>query len=262
LVLFDVAPLVPAAQPVALQAVEVYYRHLSPWLIGILAHGSAFKGGFIPGCSDIDLKLYLYKEAFVEENSLPLSLAFALHRDIAPIDPAPFQYIQVYAASSTSLQQNENMSLGPVAGAYHMLWGELPIAEATREQSVRSAHRTLQRVPGIINRMGHELLQHGGGKLERHVRFLCTDIWPTLYSMYVLQDNDPLEVWSKPKTVVLERLPANEPIGQAIRNFYHSVCIYYGGELTVDNALRIIEYGVHFLSLTVKWYQTFQEADR
>ncbi|HTK07018.1 MAG TPA: hypothetical protein VL485_07615 [Ktedonobacteraceae bacterium] len=66
MVTFDVSPLTPIAQPIVLQAAEIYYRHLSPWLIGLLVHGSAYKGGFIPGCSDIDLKLYLRQEVCVE----------------------------------------------------------------------------------------------------------------------------------------------------------------------------------------------------
>jgi hypothetical protein len=255
LVTFDVSPLTPTAQPIVLQAAEIYYRHLSPWLIGLLIHGSAYKGGFIPGCSDIDLKLYLRQEAFVSGDNLPLDLAISLHRDLARLDPAPFQYIQTQAVFPQPHGEHENAQLGPVSGAYHMLWGDLPVPEATREQAIQSAHRTLKRIPSVIDSIGNELLQHGGGKLERRVRFLCTDVWPTLYSLRVLQSDDPLDVWRKPKTVILESLPSYEPIGQAIRNFYQGLCTYYAGESSVENALRAITHGIHFLSLAMQWYQ-------
>ncbi len=40
-------------------AAAIYLRHTQPWFIGLVVHGSALKGGFIPGCSDIDFQLFL-----------------------------------------------------------------------------------------------------------------------------------------------------------------------------------------------------------
>jgi len=51
---------------------------------------------------------------------------------------------------------HENMQLGPVVGAYHMIWENCLLLEATRKQLVQSAHQTLRRVSRIINRMGNE----------------------------------------------------------------------------------------------------------
>ena len=43
----DVSRLVPEAQSIAAAAGEVYLRHTRPWFVGLIAHGSAVKGGFI-----------------------------------------------------------------------------------------------------------------------------------------------------------------------------------------------------------------------
>ncbi|MEO7003466.1 MAG: hypothetical protein ABI068_16690 [Ktedonobacterales bacterium] len=51
----DVSRLMVEAQPIARAAAEVYLRHTTPWFVGLVAHGSALKGGFIAGCSDVDL---------------------------------------------------------------------------------------------------------------------------------------------------------------------------------------------------------------
>ena len=59
-----VSGLTPEARPIAAAAAAVYMRHTRPWFIGLVAHGSAVKGGFIPGCSDVDLQLYLDDAAF------------------------------------------------------------------------------------------------------------------------------------------------------------------------------------------------------
>lgn len=64
--------LVPAAQHAASQAAAVYIWHVEQWLVGMLVHGSAYKGGYIPGCSDIDFQLYLDPGAFTPDGTLPL----------------------------------------------------------------------------------------------------------------------------------------------------------------------------------------------
>lgn len=89
----DISPVVPAAQTIVLEAASVFEQHTRPWLVGLLIHGSALKGGFIPGCSDIDLQLYLNEEALEPDGSVPPGLGMAIQRDLAKIDPAPFQYI-------------------------------------------------------------------------------------------------------------------------------------------------------------------------
>ena len=96
----DVAGLIPEAQAIAAQAAAIYCKHAAPWFIGLVAHGSAVKGGYIPNSSDIDFQLYLTAEAFADDGELPLPLGMAIHRELAQIDPTPFRYIQCYALTS------------------------------------------------------------------------------------------------------------------------------------------------------------------
>lgn len=60
----DLSRFTPEARLIVEQAAKVYIEHTRPWFVGLIVHGSAVKGGFIPGCSDIDLHLYLDKAAF------------------------------------------------------------------------------------------------------------------------------------------------------------------------------------------------------
>ncbi len=55
----DASGLAADAQPIVQRAAAVHLRHTVPWFVGLIAHGSAVRGGFIPGCSDSDLQLYL-----------------------------------------------------------------------------------------------------------------------------------------------------------------------------------------------------------
>ena len=175
----DLSSVQPVARPMVEAVSTVYLRHVRPWLIGLMIHGSALKGGFIPACSDIDLHVYLDDAAFTAQGQLPLEVCLAIQQELAQIDPAPFQYIQCYALPPRLPAHH----IGPVPGAYQMLIGSLPVSEATEEQlreAARTALKELQSPPEYITR---DLLQSGGGKLERLVRLVCTDVWPALYQM-------------------------------------------------------------------------------
>lgn len=112
-----ISRLVPEAQRIAARAASVYLEHTAPWVVGLLAQGSAYKGGYIPGCSDIDFQLYLDPNAFTLEGTLPLHLLMAIHRDLALIDPSPFRYIQCYALPCATPPGQTP----PVPGAYTLL---------------------------------------------------------------------------------------------------------------------------------------------
>jgi len=47
--MFDLSRVVPEAKSIVQAAATVYLNHTGPWFIGLLVHGSALKGGFIPG---------------------------------------------------------------------------------------------------------------------------------------------------------------------------------------------------------------------
>lgn len=247
----DVTPLVPEARPIARAAAEVYARHTRPWLIGLLAHGSALKGGFIPGCSDIDMQLYLTEEAFDSEGQLPLELGLAIHRDLASIPLGPFQYIQCYARSP---HPRDGLG-GPVPGAYHMLLGSLPIVEASAEDLRASAQRALAALrptPGYIE---SGLLTYSMPRLERHVRLMCTDVWPFMYHVLSLTEPDPIVVWRLPKAEAIARLPSAMALRREAEAFMSAVRSGYAGEQVPDELLAIIAQGVAFRAAVVDWHR-------
>ena len=53
--MLDVSRVTPEARPIVEKAAAVYLKHTASWFVGLVIHGSAMKGGFIPGCSDVDL---------------------------------------------------------------------------------------------------------------------------------------------------------------------------------------------------------------
>ena len=187
----DVSNLMPEARPIVREVATVYLEHTEPWFIGLIVHGSAVKGGVIPGCSDIDFQLYLEDSAFTSQGQLPLGLGLSIYRDLSSINLAPFRYVQC----ATLPSRLPGGFVGPVPGAYHLVAGRLPVAEATAQQlreSARGALVELNPVPTFV--MGR-LLGHGGVRMARSIRLLCTKVWPVLYQVLTLQQDDVIRVW-------------------------------------------------------------------
>lgn len=252
---FDVSPLVPQAREQALAAARVYWEHTRPWFVGLVVHGSALKGGFIPNGSDIDFQLYLEDAAFADDGELPFEVALAIQRDLARIDPAPFGYIQTYAYPPHMGKHERRGFVGPVAGAYHLVCGRLPIPEASEEQVLRQARATLEKAPKVITEAAADMLGWSNTRLQRNVRLLCAWTWPILYSLVTLQMVErPFDVWRMPKDAVITLLPEDQPEGRSIRRFYQLAYNYYTLERTAEAALALFEEGVSFVRRVIQLY--------
>ena len=239
----NVDPVVSEARSIVEKAATVYIHHSGRSFVGLILHGSALKGGFIAGCSDIDLQLYVLPDALDDAGVLPFDLTVAIHRDLARIDPAPFRYIQCYAFS-TEMPQGWT---APVPGAYHVVAGRLPIAEATADQLRECARRALESLDPALRFLTDGLLDHGGGRLANRVRLLCTDVWPALYHLLILRGADPIATWSLTKQQAIRQAAPGTSAGAAIRAFYTSLLQYYPSEDSVDAALDVLVRGVAFL---------------
>jgi hypothetical protein len=246
----DLTPIVADAQPIVRATTLVYLQHLSPWCIGIIIHGSALKGGYIPGCSDIDFQVYLEPEAFQDNSELPLDLAIALHRDLARIDSTPFQYIQGYALPP---QKRTGMT-GLIPGAYHIITGRLPVPEATEEELQIAARQALENLD-IANLFHPQvLLQHGAWKLAQQVRWLCTDVWPMLYHVLTIQQGQGIAMWRLPKQDAMKLLAQESNVAQTLHTFYQTICTYYPTETSTEDALKAIQSGLVFLQSVKSWW--------
>jgi hypothetical protein len=249
--MLDVSGLIPEAQPLARKVSAVYIKHMAPFFIGLIAHGSAVKGGIIPGCSDIDFQLYLEEAALSLGGQLPLELGFAIRRDLEGLNMGPFRYVQCYA-HGRKLQQG---FVGPIPGAYHLIAGQLPVPEATTQDLRASARKVLAELNPAPTYIMGKLLGPGGVRLARSIRLLCTQVWPTLYQVLTLRQSDAVSVWCLPKARAIAKLPENIPLGSSIRWFHQTVRAYYPAEDDLEGALRVIESGVAFLEAAKFWWE-------
>ena len=75
-----------------------------------------------------------------------------------------------------------------------MLIGQLPVPEASEADLQRSARKKLASIDERIAYYCRKLLEHGSGRLELLVRYICTDFWPTLYHLLTMQEQGGLRV--------------------------------------------------------------------
>lgn len=251
----DLSRVVPAAKPIVEAAARVYLRHTEQWFLGLLIHGSALKNGFIPRCSNIDLQVYLRSEAFTFYGQLPLEIYSAIQRDLVHIDPHPFQYIQGYMLPPVPRSDY----VGPIPGAYHMLIGHLPVPEASEADLQRSARKNLATIDESIAYYCRGLLEHGSGRLELHVRYICTDLWPTLYQLLTIQEQDGLRVWRLPKLAAIALLEQESQLAQTAYAFYQALHLYYPQADSAENAIRAIEAGIAFFEEARAWWLEYGE---
>ncbi len=231
----------------------VIHSHTKGWFAGLIVFGSAVKGGFIAGCSDIDFQLFLDAAAFDADGCLPLTLGLGIHRDLAMIDPRPFRYIQ---CTPTPVQQAADDNHGPVPGTYRVVRGRLPVAEASAEQLVASASQALAALEPSPDFLRKGLLDHGDGRLERDVRLLCTKVWPVLFQVLTIHSNDPISAWQLPKDRACDALPEDLGLRRQMREFYASVLMHYREERPgPDTALDLIEKGVACLTSAKRWWE-------
>ncbi len=247
--IINISPLLLEVKPIVLAATQIYLKYLGQWCTGVILHGSALKGGYIPGCSDIDFRLYVEPEAFDGHSNLPLDLMISLHRDLAKIDPAPFQYIQGYAFP---IEKKSEM-VGLIPGAYHILVGTLPVPEATEDLQI-SAKKALEGLN--VSNVFHPqtLLDHGSWRLAQQIRWLCTNIWPMLYQVLTIQQGKGIEIWRLPKPEAMKLLPSESAMAQTLQSFYLAIRAYYSDETSIEDGLRAIQSGLAFLEVVSAWW--------
>lgn len=247
---YDVTGVKPETRAIVCAMAEVYVVHVGSALVALVAHGSAVKGGFISGSSDVDLDAFVVPSALDAHGELPLERALALHADLAQIDPHPFQYLQghVYPLGS-------GPRVGYVPGAMQVVWGEADVPVATDKELVQSALSSLRELDpdALRSRISNGLLDHGAGRLDRQVRWLCTDVWPVIYQVACLHEGNGLEVWRLTKPEVVGRLQSVQGVGPAATAWLETVTTHYATGESLATALETIRAGVALLDAVKAW---------
>lgn len=225
-------------------AAEVFITHLQNNLVSLVAHGSAVTGGYVPEGSDIDFVLIVRSDTLSADEQLPFATVAGLQEGLSRIDMAPFRYLQ-----SRVEEQGSPRGGGFVPGAYHVVWGERGVPLATPEGLREAAREGLSRLDpvAIEAQVCHRLLDCGEGRFDREVRYICTDVWPTLRYLLILQSVEPLRVWGMTKTEAIATLSKWGEVGIQAREFHEAVVTHYTTGESVKTGVEVLERGLRFL---------------
>ncbi len=217
----------------------------------IVFHGSAAKGGFIPGFSDVDLMVLLASECF-DEFGLRLDDAFAIQERIAAIPWARVGagYPQVYFYDPTRMP---GWWTGPIASASRVLYGTFPDHLRPTPDRMRAAALRLLRddLPHLIRSDTESLADSADRALPRRLRLLSTRVTPSMFSLLVLRSDDPLGEWTRTKHDAAERLAsayAGVAEAELPRQFYRNVPELLDQQFDVGLARRTYRLGLEFLT--------------
>lgn len=218
---------------------------------GIVLHGSAQKGGGIPGFSDIDFMVFLTPDCFAPDGVLQDELVFAIQEHIGPLpwQEAGFLYPQAYFYDARRLP---GWWTGPAPGSYRVLFGALPAEAQPTADGLRAASRRFlaEGMPQQLAGMLQNFADADDASLPRRLRLLGTMVTPSIFALASLHEDDVLALWAQSKFEALARLEARygQDEGPALaRQFYERVARLYGDQFEANEGRQTFRLGVAFL---------------
>ncbi|TCT25449.1 hypothetical protein EDD68_1031, partial [Melghiribacillus thermohalophilus] len=123
----------------------IYFKHLEKDLIGIILQGSAYKGGTIRNCSDIDFQVFVNNRALDNNGYLHYQICKEIQKEkeLSRINISPFRNIQTDVFSKETFPSDYSK---PIEGTYKIIYGKVPIREASQEEIFNSAVNTLKSI--------------------------------------------------------------------------------------------------------------------
>ncbi len=254
----DVSGVQPAARPIVAAIARAYVDHLNAALVTLVAHGSAVKGGIVAGSSDVDTVAFLRPECLTAHGELPLDIALELHRDLVRVDPAPFRYLQGHVQPAGTAH-----GLTFIPGTFHIVTGSPDIPTATGADLLAAAHQALAGFdPGAARALiSNALLDHGERRLDRQVRWTCTDVWPLMYQVACVHLGNGLAAWQRTKHEVLAVLEGDPIVGEPLARWFEAVTAHYANGETLESALTVLSAAAAFYDAVARWNDERQGTD-
>ncbi len=173
----------------------------------VLLKGSAFKGDFIPGYSDLDLHSFLSPEVMIGRAAPTPELALRFQASIGKLEPRDYgcNSFQLYFLNWERYPEGWAK---PVPCSYTVLHGELPVGftDVTAEEYRRHAHAALARLPVTVAQLVERGIDKPDRSLPPILRLAGIELKQATYAAASLLTDDPLLIWTLPRHEVLARL--------------------------------------------------------
>lgn len=227
-----------------------------PNLICVTLQGSAVKGDFIPGYSDLDFHIFLRPNVMDGENVPKAEHAVRFQRVFGHINPEDFDVSQFQISFINSEKYPEDWA-PPVEGTYKVLWGSLPeIAKELDELAyIRFAERHLS-LPNIEysrRSIVGRFVDKPDTRIAYIVRLLGATLKNYMYSVSVLITRDPKIAFG----LKLDKMTdiVEEGIGSAghFRGFSEHISDWQRILKDPECARQVLKEGVQALDEIARW---------
>jgi hypothetical protein len=163
-------------------------------LICVTLKGSAVKGDFIRGYSDLDFHVFLKPDVMDGENVPKVECAVQFQRAFGHVNPEDFEVSQFQIYFINSEKYPEDWA-PPVEGAYRILWGSLPetAKELDDRAYIRFAERHLSLSSIEYSRRSNvaRFVDKPDTQIAYNVRLVGATLKNYMYSILVLLTKEP-----------------------------------------------------------------------
>jgi len=225
-------------------------------VVCVTLKGSAVKGDFIPGYSDLDFHVFLRPDVMDGENVPKAEYAVRFQRVFGHTNPEDFDVSQFQIYFINSEKYPEDWA-PPVQGTYKALWGSLPetAKELDEPAYIRFAeqHLSLPNIESSRQSVVRRFVDKPDTRIAYIVRLLGATLKNYMYSVLVL-------ITRKPRTAFALKLDkmidlVEEGIGSAghLRGFYEHISDWQRIQKDPECARRVLKEGVQALDEIARW---------
>ena len=234
--------------------VDACRRAFGPHLRCVIVKGSAIKGDFMPGYSDLDLHAFVDPETLMSDRTPKLEYALRFQEAIGPLDPrvAGASQFQVYFLRADRTADDWTPS---VPGSYEIVYGDLP--RALREWKTfdfkGQAKRNLARIPDDRRLLIERTLDKPNRVLATYVRFAGTVLKGHAYSAALLASEDAPGVLRMRTAELVQDLAKHSPTLASVERFFAHVANWPRVEQEADYARDAFRLAIEALEAIERW---------
>ena len=220
----------------------------------VIVKGSAVKGDFLPGYSDLDVHAFVHPDVLMSDRAPKLEYAMRFQEAIGGLEPrdAGASQFQVYFLPADRPAEDWAPA---VPGSYEVVYGEAPAALANwRDFDYEGrAKQSLARIPGDVRMLIERTLDKPNRSLPLYVRLAGTFVKGHAYSAAILASGDAGRALTMRTSELLQFLEDADPSLASVRRFFDFAADWDRVERDPAYAREAYRAAIEALDATQRW---------
>lgn len=224
-------------------------------LRGAILKGSALKGDFIEGYSDLDVHLFVDAAAMRGVDVPALDRALAFQKLFGSVEPRDYGVNSCQLFFVTWGRYPAGW-VRPIPGAYEVIYGALPpgFTDLDPADYVRGAHDWLDASPRWIDTLLGRFVDKPDRTVADLIRLAGTILKPVPYCAAVILHGDPFRIWRLPLAEVLPLVAAEISPSGSLGAFFARVQEWPAIEGDPDQLRELFRLALTALQEAADWH--------